>query len=421
MITTQRRTLSIRAAWLAATTLVLAIFLAGTPAALAIARTLSPETEASLRALGVPAGLPAAYLIAIDTLAMLFFATVAVLLVWQRPNERMARLSALMLLLTAALYTAPIYEAPVPLWLKAALSAGAELSQVAFVFAFPSGRFVPRRLPWALIPLGIWRFVIWNWVYLPNLFALDRSGERYPFLPQHPLDLLAFFAVLLVGVGVQVYRYRRLATRTEQQQVKWLLVGTVGAVLIVGSYTLLINLAGARFPAQSELLVRLAARTLRHLALALVPVALLYSVLRYRLWTIDTLINRTLAYGTVTGILAGLFGGLVVLLQMVFVPRTDTAYTALVAISTLLTVALARPLHVRIQQAINRRFDRRTWESEHLVKTLRGRLRDQVAVEQLAGHVLAVADQTWRPESVSLWVPAHEGRRANVRYEIHEA
>jgi hypothetical protein len=339
----------------------------------------------------------------------------------------MARIAALTLLLTAALYTAPVYESPLPIWVKALLSAGAEVAQVAFIFSFPNGRFVPRWIVWGLIPLAVWRYAIWSQVYLPNLFALERSGERYPFLPQDPRDLALFLAILVAGVAVQVYRYRRIDTPLERQQVKWLLGGTAGAVAIVGGYVLLLNLFGSAIPAQHDLLLRLSARTLRHTGLALVPIALIYSVLHYRLWEIDTLINRTLAYGTITGLLALVFGSIVVLLQLLVTPRAearllaptaDPGYTAIVAVSTLLTVLAARPLYRRVQASIDRRFNRRTWHAQHAIANVRRTLRDEVAIDQLAAQVLAVAQETWQPETLSLWIPAAPGKKRTpgVRY-----
>lgn len=424
-MTVEQRDSWVRWIWLAGLAGVLGIYVAGMPASREIAAAFSPATQAQLERLGVPVGLPSVYLLLIDTLELLFFAGVATVLIWQRPGERMARLAAILLLSAALLYTAPAYEAPIPIWLMAMLSAGAEVAQFAFVFAFPNGRFVPRWMGWALIPLAVWRFVVWNGAYLPNLYAITRTGEEYPYLPQDPIDLLLVLGVILAGVGVQVYRYRRLDTPTERQQVKWLLWGMVGAVALVGGYVLLINLFGSRIPAQHELLVRLVARTLRHTALALVPISLLYSILHHRLWEIDTLLNRTLAWGTLTVLFALVFGGAIVLLQLLMAPRAavgSAAYTVVIAVSTLVTVALARPLHRRVQSTLDRRFNRRTWEARRVIAEVRSRLREQVATEQLASHVLAVVQETWQPESAVLWIPESQGahRRPSVRFAVQE-
>lgn len=392
--------------WAAAAGGLLLLFVAGMGRALQIARALQPETLTMLSRLGIPAGAPATYLLAIDTLAVVAFVGVAVLLILRRPGDRMAWIAAAMLMLTGLLYTAPAYEANVPLWLKSLLSSGAEVAQVAFLYAFPTGRFVPRWMPWALIPLFIWRFAIWHLVYLPNLFAMERPGERYPFLPQDPRDIGLFFLILVIGVGLQVYRYRRLASATERQQVKWLLGGTAAAVGLVGGYVLASNWFGAALPPQSELLVRLGGRTVRHAALALVPVSLVYSILRYRLWEIDRLLSLTVTWAAITGLLGALFAAGVVTLQVLFAPRTQVGATAIVAGTTLITVALARPLYRRLQSAIDRRFYRPALQAQQAAADLRTRLREPLAMDPLAGHLLLVAQQAWQPRHVSLWMPA---------------
>ena len=99
--------------------------------------------------------------------------------------------------------------------------------------------------------------------------AIDRPGERYPFLPQDPRDVGLFLGLLVVGMVVQVYRYRKLASATERQQVKWLLGGFAAAVGIVGLYVLALNLFGHLLGPQSGLFVRMGGRIVRHAALAL--------------------------------------------------------------------------------------------------------------------------------------------------------
>src|SRR3712207_4139811 len=126
-------------------------------------------------------------------------------------------------------------------------------------------------------------------------------------------------ALFLVGIGCQVYRYRRHSTPIQRQQTRWLLGGVIGAVVVVGVYTVGLNALGfAEAHGHQALLARLAGRTVRGLALLLVPITLAYSILRYRLWQIDTLINRTLIYGTLTSLLVAIHVGSVVLLQALF-------------------------------------------------------------------------------------------------------
>ena len=132
-----------RAAWVALVVTVLALFVTGIPASYRTARVLRPETVAGLQHLGVPTGFPAAYLTILDTVTMLGFAGIAVLVFARRSDDWIAMLMALTLVLTAMLYTAPAFEAPAPVPLVAMLCALGEICQLAVIYLFPSGRFVP--------------------------------------------------------------------------------------------------------------------------------------------------------------------------------------------------------------------------------------------------------------------------------------
>ena len=150
----------VRTVWLILFCLILLVFLLGIPNTFKIALTLHPETVAGLEQLGLPPSFPAIYIIALDTFMILVFAGFAALIVWRRPDDWMIMFVSLMLLSTAMLYTAPAFEAKAPLLLLALLAAFAEICQVATVFLFPDGRFVPRWMWVLLLPLFVWRPVI---------------------------------------------------------------------------------------------------------------------------------------------------------------------------------------------------------------------------------------------------------------------
>jgi len=136
---------------------------------------------------------------------------------------------------------------------------------------------------------------MWGLVYLPHFFSLKRSGENFYYFPQDTWDLTLLLALLAIGIIAQVYRYRNYSTLMQQQQMKWLVLGVIDAVTVVGSYVMALNtLAVLQHLGSDALLVRLLSRTMRNLALLLIPVTHTFSILRYKLWHIDVLINKTL-------------------------------------------------------------------------------------------------------------------------------
>jgi hypothetical protein len=126
-------------------------------------------------------------------------------------------------------------------------------------------------------------------------------------------------------------------------------------------------------------------------------------VLRYRLYEIDRLISRTIAYGLLTAIVAGLFVGFILVFQAVLAPLTQSNELA-VAASTLLAATLFQPLRRRVQRIVDRRFNRTRYNAEQTVAVFASRLRDEVDLEALRAAIISTVSAAVEPSSVSIWL-----------------
>jgi hypothetical protein len=271
---------------------------------------------------------------------------------------------------------------------------------------FPTGRLPSRR----------WRPVAWAAGAVLVLAALSS-----PFLPGPPADglrpnpiaipalagvlRLAYDTAVPVLVGVilaalvsLIVRFRR-ATGSERQQLKWFAYGTALLLLLP---------AAGPVAAVSTTAGNLVAAVI----VSALPVAIGIAVLRYRLYDLDRLVNRTVVYGLLTVLLAGVYAGLVFTLSQLLNPADQTSELA-VAASTLVVAALFQPARRRIQGLVDRRFNRRRYDAARTVAAFSARLRDQIELDTLSTELLAVVDQTMQPAQVSLWLrptPSPSGR-----------
>jgi hypothetical protein len=150
------------------------------------------------------------------------------------------------------------------------------------------------------------------------------------------------------------------------------------------------------------------------LALAVLSGAILVAMLKYRLYDIDRILNRTLVYGLLTSLLIGVYAGLVFLLGRLLDPATGDSALA-VAASTLAVAALFQPARRRVQAVVDRRFNRRKYNAAKTIEGFSARLRDQVDLDTLATELLAVTDKTMQPTTVPLWLrPPDEASKAHA-------
>ncbi len=383
----------------------LGVFALGVPAGFEQALTISPATRSAPTAVGLAANFPAFFFLGTDIVTLSAFTLIAAVLFWRRSDDWLAMFVGVMLVLTALLYTHPAADAPVPAWLSGALFGLGEICQVAFFFLFPDGRLVPRWAGWLLAPLFVWRPAMWALDYVPGYHALAHSAENYGYIPQNSTDILLLVGLIVVGIGAQIYRYRYVSNASRRQQAKWLLFGTGITVAIVSSYVFAFNVLQLpdRLGASSFFLLA-ASRSVRQLALLAVPVALTISVLRYRLFDIDVLINRALVYGVLTATLMLVYGATVVVLQQTFLALTGNISTLADVGSTLAIASLFHPLRRRVQALIDRRFYRRKYDAARTLTAFSATVRDEVDLAKLKDNLLAIVAETMQPAEISLWL-----------------
>lgn len=286
--------------------------------------------------------------------------------------------------------------------------------------------WIPVIFPILLIPLyfptGRPPSPRWNWVnwlaigmgtLLPILAAFVETigplnfdwtlPNPIGFIPQEVLDgpFLVFWGAGLItlvstSVAALLVRYRR-AQSVERQQLKWLLY--VAAVFVVDYTAQLVLSDIAQFS-----FVGILANILFVLSVLAFPLAIVVAILRYRLYDIDIIIRRTLQYALITGLLALVYFGSIVLLQTIFGSVTGEQSPVVMVLSTLLIAALFTPLRHRVQAVIDRRFFRQKYDAQQVLAAFALTARDETDLDSLNGELQRVIDQTLQPEGVGIWL-----------------
>lgn len=308
---------------------------------------LAPSEAAGLSSLGVSLELYAIYQIAQEYFYLLSFGLTAAIIFSKlvRRQNQLAWYGLLAAFALISIGTVLLPETAVaaitlgPEWhfLHKLLKSSSNAGFMAFCLLFPDGRFVPRWTRWPMAATVVWMAI---WVLLP-LPALDPDGEIGIFLN---LPLLALI------VGVQIYRYRRVSTPVQRQQTKWFVLGFALILIVVFIWTILFVILP--FAPGSERLARnVIGQGIMMLFPAAVAVCIGIALLRYRLWDIDVIINRTLVYGGLTLVIVAAYtlivGGLGIVLQ-----SRGNFVVALLA--TGLIAVLFQPLRERLQRGVNR-------------------------------------------------------------------
>ncbi len=271
---------------------------------------------------------------------------------------------------------------------------------------FPDGRPPSPRWRWTIGAgaVGIGLTIVGYLVDAApfQLFPAYRSPFGIAGFPGAALVYAAYtimLVLLVTAAATLVVRWRR-GHLVERAQIKW-----VVAAAIVMLATEILNVATFRPEAPEALTTMLAS-----VGIALIPIAMGVAILRYRLYEIDRIISRTLAYAVVLGILGVVFAGGILLLQAVLA-RVTQGETIAVAASTLAVFALFQPVLRRVRHAVDHRFDRAAYDAERTVSSFSERLRSETDMETVSSDLLMTVRGAIAPTTVGMWLRAERGER----------
>jgi hypothetical protein len=290
---------------------------------------------------------------------------------------------------------------------------------IYLLLLFPDGRLLSRR----------WRLLAWlagaviavesAAVFLTPGPMQDLKGARNPFgLENHPwveglgLIVLPLLPLCMVASAVSlVLRFRR-STGVVREQIKWiafaasfmglLYLGIMGTGLFIH----LISAPQAPSDLGSQSLLGALLENVMVLSFAGVPVAIGFAVLKYRLYEIDIIINRTLVYGALTATLVALYFGSVTTTQAIFraLSGQEEQPQLAVVVSTLVIAALFNPLRHRMQGFIDRRFYRKKYDAAKTLEAFSSKLRDETDLDAVSDDLVGAVKETMQPAHVSLWL-----------------
>jgi hypothetical protein len=404
--------ISARIVWVAVVVFSLSIFIASLPAYFTQLQTvcggdtcvysygqLTPGSAQTLQNLGLSIGTYAVSTFALITASTLVSFGVAGLIFWRRSDDWMAMFVSLFLVTFGVNFSVQAQailatNAHSAWYWSLNILIGLGWGSLTFLFyLFPDGRFVPR------------------WMRLLAVFVVANSI----LLTAFPAAIFTFpawvlGAIYLVnggsGVIAQIYRYARVSGPVQRQQTKWVVFGLAATTLVILGRLVPLLIFPSLGASNSPYF--LVSTYVYPLGLLLIPLTLGIAILRYRLWDIDILINRTLVYGILTVLLALVYFGLVIglgSLIRLFRGQISQSPVAIV-VSTLAIYALFQPLRRRIQRVIDRRFYRSKYDAAKTLEAFNATLRNEVDLSQLSEQLVAVVQETMQPKHVSLWLRA---------------
>jgi hypothetical protein len=288
---------------------------------------------------------------------------------------------------------------------------GPAISFILIPLYFPDGRPVSRR--WAFVGwVALGSLPLFTLLYsVAPVEAVQGSGIQNPLGIEalrpfvktfETVALVCYIALILAAAGSLVVRFLR-SVGEERQQLKWFTY----AAAMLPVWFLINRPIQVAFP---DLFA-----VLDSLFIAAVPIAAGIAILRYRLYDIDLIINRTLVYGVLSLLLGLIYFGAIVLSQAALRTLAGGESPLAVVASTLAIAALFNPLRQRVQDFIDRRFYRKKYDAAKTLEAFSARLRDETDLDRLGGELVSVVHETMRPEHASLWLAPQGERQQDER------
>jgi hypothetical protein len=310
---------------------------------------LTLQGMSALEAIGLSPHLYALYTISFVILIAFTYIGVAALIFWARPHDLNALLVSLTLLLMGAFmseYMEAVRELhPLGRIIVDLMSAIGFISFIVVCYTFPGGRFVPSWMRW---PIGVWAAILIPYYTFVN--------------PEWDMNSMLDFWLALIFIGsivsclaVQIYRYRWISTPIQRQQSRWVTYGLLQLVVVI----IVDGVASALWiPTVDEAgtLPNLIAIMIESLSMMLVPLTIGASILRYRLWDIKVILNRTLVYVPLTTVLAGLYGVVITISQKLFVGLTGQKSDAAIVLTGFILTVTFTPLRNSLQSFVDKHF-----------------------------------------------------------------
>lgn len=371
---------------------------------------LSPAEFQLLERFGVSLSTYASVMLGIEIAVQVVFTALGVLIFAREPRNWVALIISIGLV-TYGMYATPALDA-VPLTSSAlgvlsrfVQTIGLQIA-LTFFFIFPDGRFVPRGTSALAI---LWAAWIWSAFLLP--------GVPWNFLDPWTIQP-AWFVVLMAwwstGLIAQFIRLYQEPSAERRQQTKWVVYSvTLAVVGYAVAFIPRLLVPDLRASGAPGLIYTLTALPLFFLSLMMFPFAMTSSILRYRLWDIDRLIGRTVIYGIVSGALALIYVGTILLLQQLLqslvlqrvIPINLRQVAVLTIVFTTIALAwLATPLRRRVQTTVDRRFFRAKYDADQTVEAFSRTARDTVDLNILTTRLSEVVDATLQPSHLSVWI-----------------
>lgn len=396
-----------RLGWAAITLFTLFLFLAAIPAEFRFFRQeLIQDYMPALSQVGISPTFLAGYRTMLDVVEALAFALTGLFIFWRKSDDWMVMLISVGFTTFGSLFVPtlvrltemePAFTMPVSI----VRAVGLATSLIAFYYLFPDGRFVPGWTRWLAVG---WTVLSVVWLLVPdapaNLIYLDSWYKNIS------ISFVLFLFWYGTGVAAQIYRYRKVSKAVARQQTKWVVFGTTGAVVgFIVYYLPMVFIPEIREPSVLRVYHILFGIPLFDLFVLMAPVTMAISVLRFRLWDIDFLINRSLVYLVLSGLLVAVYFALVGILSLIFWDASlDRQPVFISVVVTLLISFLFSSLKTRVQSMIDRRFYRRKYNAEQALLEFGASVRGEVDLSRLSDDLLGVIQSTIQPTKVSLWL-----------------